>query len=104
MAILQDKEMVIYKSPLISSQPIIIYLPRGTSGPTLPSLPLFDCICYRVVTPRYIIDASCSAPIYRSGISITRSYTSFSYIHRCTEDQRLKDHGGLFCLIHTHGT
>lgn len=35
MAILQDKEMVIHKSPLISSPPIIINLSRGTSLPTL---------------------------------------------------------------------
>lgn len=35
MAILQDKKMVIHKSPLISSPPIIINLPRGTCCPTL---------------------------------------------------------------------
>ena len=77
-------ETVIYKSPLIPSQPIIIYLPRGTLAPPhhLP-LPLLKCHSY--------------------WFCIAYSET-FLIIFKPHRDNILRYHGRLiFSFIHTHG-
>jgi hypothetical protein len=108
MAILQDKKMVSYKSPLISSQPIIIYLPRGTPGPAPSHHPFYFYILYyaasimlhlfslsQINLRSYILTASCISfgyiYIYIVLLIKIRDYrimgdsSSASYIHMVTE-------------------
>lgn len=108
------------KSLLISSPPIIIYLPRGTFGPISPFLflilPTLSIIYSSTMvhdpTPHidYSLALPCQLPFLIFNLLPSPSWICFNLINHsliffiCIYIYNILFYnGGLFCFLHTHG-